>query len=401
MAEPVPQRVAPRDWVGREPYPWPAFATLEPGTALAGCYALVSFQVDRTKQGKPYVKLQLSDRHGTVEARIWEPTDGVVGVLRDCAYVGVRGRVESFNGLQLRVTSLAPLVVEAEDLALFMPRSPRDPARMEAELQALTASIGDAGLRALVTRLLDPAAESGRLFRVAPAAKHNHHAYLGGLLEHTLSMATVADALARHYGAAVDRDLLVAAALLHDLGKTREIRARPGFPYTDEGKLLGHILIGLQMVADEAAGVPGLPPERLLLLQHLIASHQGRYEWQSPREPRLLEGLLLHYADDLDAKMNQAGALVAGVDSGWTGYDRSLGRDFLRHLAPAPDGGDVPEDAPRRTRRLLGRFSPGGASGSREGAEPADAPDAAESEPPAPEEGSGEAPDPATLDLFG
>jgi 3'-5' exoribonuclease len=214
--------------------------------------------------------------------------------------------------------------------------------------------VKDDGLRVLLHSLLGAGTDTGDAFRLAPAAKQNHHAYLGGLLEHTLSVVRVCDLLASHYGAAIDRDLLIAGALLHDLGKVREIGARAGFPYTDEGKLLGHILIGLQMVDDAAAAVASLHSSRLLLLQHLIASHQGRYEWQSPREPRTIEALVLHYADDLDAKLNQAGALLDAVPVGWTAYDRSFARDFLKHHNLDTDArppqhqsdGTVAEDAP-------------------------------------------------------
>src|SRR5690606_9538374 len=182
-----------------------------------------------------------------------------------------------------------------EELDLFLPRSPRPPEEMERELAALIASVRDPGLGTLLRRMLDRRSEIGRAFRHAPAAKRNHHAYLGGLLEHTLSVATACDLLARHYGPSIDRDLLVAGALLHDVGKVREIVAGTGFTFSDEGRLLGHILLGLGMVEAEAVAVPELPAERRLLLLHLIASHQGRYEWQSPRRPKILEGLILHY----------------------------------------------------------------------------------------------------------
>src|SRR5512146_2333005 len=164
--------------------------------------------------------------------------------------------------------------------------------------------------------------------------------------------------MAEHYWPAVDRDLLVAGALLHDVGKVREIGTQAGFPYTDEGKLLGHILLGLQMVADVAKDVPELSDERLMLLQHLVASHQGRYEWQSPREPRILEGLILHYCDDLDAKMNQALGLIAGVERGWTPHDRAFGRDFMRHVpgAAAGSGKGNHRNATRRTVKFAGRL---------------------------------------------
>ncbi|CAN5865985.1 hypothetical protein BH23GEM9_BH23GEM9_10560 [soil metagenome] len=323
---------SPRDWIGDDPFPWPPTLGLSDGDAVAACFTVSQVSVGRTRSDSPFLRLQLTDCYGTIEARMWDDVDDVADSMRTGSYIGVRGCIESYQDQrQLRVQSLALLRVELDDLFLFLPRSARHPERMDAELTALTASIGDIGLRRLVEALLGPHSEVGHAFRLAPAAKQNHHAFLGGLIEHTLSVTHVCDSLATHYGAGLDRDLLIAAALLHDIGKVREIGARAGFPYTDEGKLLGHILIGMQIVADAARAVPELPDTRLLLLQHLIASHQGRYEWQSPREPRTLEAMVLHYVDDLDAKLSQAGALINAVAAGWTAYDRGFARDFLRH----------------------------------------------------------------------
>jgi 3'-5' exoribonuclease len=323
---------SPREWVGDAPFPWPPTLGLADGEAIVACYAVNSVAIGRTRSNAPFLKLQLADAHGTVDARMWEEVDAVADHVRAGSYIGVRGCMETYQDQrQLRIDELGILSIELDDLVLFLPRSARPAERMDAELAAVIASIDDEPLRTLLETMLGPATETGHAFRLAPAAKQNHHAYLGGLIEHTLSVAAVCDTLAAHYGPGFDRDLLMAGALLHDVGKIREIGARGGFPYTDEGKLLGHILIGLQMVADAATGVHGLAPQRLLLLQHLIASHQGRYEWHSPREPRTLEAILLHYADDLDAKLNQAGSLISAVHHGWTAYDRSFGRDFLRH----------------------------------------------------------------------
>ena len=328
----TPAPVRPRDWIEPAPFPWASARALRAGEPFAGCYCLVELHHGRTKQDKPYLKLQLYDRHGRLEARVWDDAEPASAWLREGGYVGVRGRIEIFNGeRQLNVETMVPLDVADHELALFMPHSPREPKVMERELRTRIASIRDGGLRAIVAALLDPTTDSGRRFRTAPAAKHNHHAYLGGLLEHSLSVAAVCDQLAAHYGADIDRDLLVAAALIHDIGKTLEIEPCIGFPYTDEGKLLGHILLGLRLITRVAPRIAGLPAERLRLLEHLVASHQGRYEWQSPREPRTLEALVLHYVDDLDAKMHQAAALVRSVPEGWTAYARSFGRDFFRH----------------------------------------------------------------------
>jgi 3'-5' exoribonuclease len=346
---------SPREWVGDLPFPWPPVLTHADLDDVVACYSIQSLHVGRTRSDAPFLKLQLTDCYGRVEARMWDGVDAVLDLLRPGMYVGVRGRIERYQEeRQLRIEEIAPLRVDLDDLVLFLPRSARGAEHMDAELASAIASVKDEGLSALLRSLLGAGTDTGDAFRLAPAAKQNHHAYLGGLLEHTLSVVRVCDLLASHYGAVIDRDLLIAGALLHDLGKVREIGARAGFPYTDEGKLLGHILIGLQMVDDAAAAVASLHSARLLLLQHLIASHQGRYEWQSPREPRTIEALVLHYADDLDAKLNQAGALLDAVPVGWTAYDRSFARDFLKHhnldtdARPPqhPADSTVAEDAP-------------------------------------------------------
>ena len=334
----------PRDWIGDAPFPWPPASAVRPGDLYHACYFLVSVQPLRTRTDKPYLRLQLQDVHGALEARVWEMADEIAASLRDGMYVGVRGRIEVFNGeRQLKVEDVTQINVGLEDLEHFLPRSPRDPEQMDRELGELIASVRDDALRALLESMLGAGTNLGAGFRLAPAAKYNHHAYLGGLIEHTLSVTQVSAMLAEHYQPHIDRDLLIAGALLHDIGKVREIGARAGFPYTDEGKLLGHIVLGMQMVAEAAQGVPDLTPQRLTLLQHLIASHQGRYEWQSPREPRTLEAYILHYADDLDAKMQHATGMIGTVPgpAGWTGYDRSLGRELYRHHVVADASADM------------------------------------------------------------
>ncbi len=341
-SHPASSRPTPRQWMAGEPFPWPSIAELADGERVTACYFVESVQLGMTRHEKPYLRMRLVDRTGAVEGRVWEDAERVAASLSVPGYAGIRGRVETYAGQrQLKVEEVVALDVPPEDLDLFVPRSPRDQREMEAELAALIAGVEDPAYRALLRRILGPDTETGRLFRHAPAAKRNHHAYIGGLLEHSLSVAGACIRLAEHYGERIDRDLLVTGALLHDIGKIREIEGTGGFPYTDEGKLLGHIVIGLQIVADEARSIPGLTRERTVLLLHLIASHQGRYEWQSPRRPKLLEALILHYVDDLDAKMQQVCALLDAIDGGWTAYDPALGREFFRHRAPiaVPAGG--------------------------------------------------------------
>jgi 3'-5' exoribonuclease len=342
MAEQDARQPGLRDWLGDAPFPWPAVAALDDGATLVACFAVQAAQTAYTRQDKPYLRLKLSDTHGVIEARVWDDAERLEAVARPGTFVGVRGRVESYQGnRQINVDRLEAVRVEPEELELFMPRSARDFDVMNTELVAFIRSIQDAPLRTLLRSLLGADTDTGRWFRMAPAAKMHHHAYVGGLLEHTLSITTICDFLATHYGELIDRDLLITGALLHDIGKIEEIAVDAGFPYTDAGRLLGHILLGLRMVEDAGRQVKDLSAERLRLVLHLVASHQGRYEWQSPREPRILEALLLHHVDDTDAKMFQAMALVRGVDGGWTAYDRSFGRDFLRH-----DGNGENHDVP-------------------------------------------------------
>ena len=321
-------------------YPWPLIRELADGADVAACYLVLESRRLETKQSKPYLRLVLGDSTGSIDAMVWEDAERLEPVCAPEAFVGVRARVGRYQDrLQLKVATVEAVSLESGDYELLLPASPRPREVMERELAALVASVRDPGLNALLRRCLGRSTETGRAYRTHPAAKRNHHAYVGGLLEHSLSVAGSCSRLAEHYadqGVAVDRDLLVTAALLHDIGKLRELNGYPANAYTTEGKLLGHIVIGIQMVAREAEAIPEIGDERRLLLLHLIASHQGRPEWDSPRVPQVIEALILHYADDLDAKVNQAGSLVSGVEAGeWTAYDRSLERSFFR---PASTG---------------------------------------------------------------
>ena len=348
----------PREWIGDAPFPWAAPDQFGTGAQIVACYSLIGLRWSAGADGVAVLLLELSDARGRMVGWL-SADDPVTQWLQAGIYVGVRGRVEgTLADRRLRIEAITALRVPLADLELFLPRTSHDLAALDHELEQQIESVQDAGLRALLQRLLGPGTEIGRGFRLAPAATRNHHAYLGGLLEHTLSVVRTCDVLAAHYGAAIDRDLLIAGALVHDIGKVREIGAQAGFPYTDEGRLLGHIVLGLRMVAEEAHAVIELDPRRRLLLEHLVASHQGRYEWQSPREPRTLEAIILHYVDDLDAKVNHALGMIGAVHGGWTEYDRSLGRELLRHL-PAPPAAPLAEPAPRRRHAAAARTTDG------------------------------------------
>lgn len=344
--------------------PWPLIRELAEGAEVTACYLVLERRRGDTKQGKPYLSLRLGDRSGSIEAKVWDDAERLEPLCEPTTVVGVRGRTSLYNErLQLTVQLLEPLEPEDGDLAYLLPASPRERATMERELEALIASVEDTALAILLRRCLGKGTALGRAFRAHPAAKRNHHAYVGGLLEHSVSVAAACDRLAAHYreqGFRVDRDLLVAGALLHDVGKLRELEAPPRLGYTTEGRLLGHIVLGIQMIAHEAAAIEDLPADRLLLLQHLIASHQGKPEWDSPKVPQLVEALILHYADDLDAKLNPVRALLEDVPPGeWSDYDRGLERSFFQPPALPPAGDVEPVAAEEAVGLLMDLFRSG------------------------------------------
>jgi 3'-5' exoribonuclease len=341
-------RVDPRGFCGSA-FPWPLVRDLNDGRDVTACYLVHEKQRKETKSAKPYLHLVLGDRTGTIEAKVWDDADRLDRAFDADDVIGVRAKTSTYNDrLQLTVTWAETLEVVEDDLEFFIPCSPRDRGEMARELELLVSSVGDPALRTLLTRCVGKGTALGKQFRIHPAAKRNHHAYLGGLLEHSISVAKACDRMCSHYlgqGARLDRDLLVTGAILHDIGKVRELAARRTFSYTDEGQLLGHILIGLQMVTREAEAIPSIRPDKLLHLQHLIASHQGRLEWASPKVPQTMEAIILHMADELDAKMNPAIALLSQVDDGgWTAYDRTLERSLFQ--PPAFPAGSQVEPVP-------------------------------------------------------
>jgi 3'-5' exoribonuclease len=237
------------------------------------------------------------------------------------------------------------------DFADYFPSSRRDPEEMWTELRTKVAAIANPHLKALVEALLDDE-DVARRYRRAPAAKQIHHAYLGGLLEHVLSLCALARAVAAHYPN-IDYDLLLTGVVLHDIGKIYELNYERGFSYSDDGQLLGHITIALGMVADKLRGLPDFPPRLRTLVEHMILSHHGQLEFGSPKVPQFPEALLLHYLDDMDSKMECMRALIENdrqADGSFTAWSAPLERAalkkdrYLNGKAPAPPG---PEGTPR------------------------------------------------------
>ena len=288
-------------------------------------------ELRNTREGKPYLRLELGDRSGTIEARMWDQFESAVkGISRD-DFVKVQARVEIYrNKPQLSVQQVRLAKPEEIDLADFLPATKENVEKLYAQLEGFAASIANPWLNKLVAAILSNPVIAAK-YKRAPAAKVMHHAYLGGLLEHVLSLCGLAKLAAAHYPE-LDADLLLTAAILHDVGKLDELCYDRAIGYTVEGQLLGHIVMELETINKAMDAIAGFPPNLKIVLQHLLISHHGQYEFGSPKLPMIREALVFHYLDDLDSKLAAARAALA-LDSGepdWSAYSAALGRKFLR-----------------------------------------------------------------------
>jgi 3'-5' exoribonuclease len=284
------------------------------------------------KNGKPYLTLRLMDKSGELEAKVWDNVDLLSSTFERDDFVSVRGKATVYLGkMQLVVAELRRIPEDEVMLADFLPETERDIREMEEELAALVATITDRNLKQLMESFLGDA-EFMALYTTAPAAKGMHHVYLGGLMEHSLAVAKLVDAVVQLYPS-INRDLLVTGALLHDVGKVREMTYCRSFDYTDEGKLLGHIMIGVEMVQERVAAMPEFPIECAMLLKHMLLSHHGQYEFGSPKRPKTVEATILNYLDDLDSKINGIRTHIGkepDSQSRWTAYHRLYDRYFYK-----------------------------------------------------------------------
>jgi 3'-5' exoribonuclease len=322
---------------------------------VSGLYLVKVKRLGATKRGDPYLSITLVDRTGEIEARVWDRVQELSPLFREGDVVGVEGHAGLYQDqVQLTLSDLRPSA-EPGDPHLFLECSTRDTAEMIASLRHLLKGIQDPPLKALVERFLaDHPFVS--LFKLAPAAKNFHHSYLGGLLEHTLSVCGLVGPVTAHYPR-LNRDLLLAGAFLHDVGKVRELSFERRIDYTDEGRLLGHILLGLAMVDEKLAGLKGFPQETALRLKHLISSHHGEYAFGSPKRPKFLEAFALHLMDDLDAKMNGISRFMERdrQEGNWTDFSRLFERYFLKGIPGDP--AEKAEDLPAEREKQRGLFS--------------------------------------------
>lgn len=300
--------------------------TVTDGDFLEGVYFCTQKNSAMSKAGKPFLNLTIADKTGEMTVRVFDNAERIGQVFMEGDFIYLQGRVQLFQSnlqtIAKHIERVPPEQLNPED---FMPASHMDPGRMEGALRAIVGSMQDEHLRSLCVTLLDDP-EAGPRFFKAPAAKSMHHAYVHGLLEHTLSMARLVELICTHYKN-LDRDMLLAGVVFHDLGKIYELSYDIGIDYTEPGKLLGHINIGMLLVDRYAEGIEGFPVEKKRLLEHLLLAHHGSREFGSPVLPATVEASILHHLDNLDAKINAflLTAQKAPEDAQWTDRHYLLG----------------------------------------------------------------------------
>lgn len=298
---------------------------------LTTSFVVASKQVRPRKTGELYLQLTLSDRTGHLDAKMWDNVADHISVFEQDDFVKVKGLLNRYNGkFQFTVHKLRRMEDAEVDFSDYLPKTEKDIDALWASLSATVESFQNPYLKSLLQLFMDDV-EIATAYRTAPAAKTLHHAVIGGLLDHVCSLFRVCELAAQNYPQ-INRDLLLTGAFLHDIGKIHELSYNRAIQYTTEGQLLGHMIIELEMLSAKTAQIAGFPPELKLLLEHMIISHHGHYEFGSPKLPMFPEALMLHYLDDLDSKMESMRAQLereAQNEGDWAGYNSSLGRPLL------------------------------------------------------------------------
>lgn len=315
---------------------------MKPGMQINETYMVTQPVLRNTTRGDLYIAMFLSDRTGKVNSRMWNATQEIYSKIPSEGFVQIRGKSELYqNAMQLVLNDLIVIDPDNVDLGDYMPRTEKNITQMFDELKEMLAPIKDPTLKKLIAEFFEDT-QLMKQFCTAPAAMQMHHAYLGGLLEHTHSMLKAATSLLPIYPK-IQAGLVLAAIFFHDIAKTTELSYKMGFSYTDPGQLLGHIILGIEMINDKAKDLEDkgttINQDVLDSLLHIIASHHGCYEFGSPKLPATAEAFMVNYIDDLDAKMNQVTNLIENDpgDSNWTAYQRPLETKLYRNRPLAQD----------------------------------------------------------------
>jgi 3'-5' exoribonuclease len=318
-------------------------AELQPQAQVDQIFLANRKQLRPNRNGQLYLQVELADRTGQITGRLWNASDEDFAAFDDGDYVQVEGHTQLFAGsLQVILSAIERADPRTVDEGDFHVLSAGDIARLDGELRSILDTVRSPPLRDLVAAILADAALM-EAFRRSPAGVKHHHAHTGGLLDHVVNLLRLADRMAPLYPD-IDRDLLLVGVLVHDIGKTVELESEKGFSYTDSGQLLGHVILGLEIVQDKidaaerATGKP-FDPETAVRVKHMVASHHGQYEFGAPKLPMTLEAVALHHLDHMDAKLAAVVQLMRGepsMDGGWTQFHQHHGRKFFRGRPAGP-----------------------------------------------------------------
>jgi 3'-5' exoribonuclease len=316
------------------------------GERIVSHFLVQAKQLLSTKSGKPYISMILQDKTGRTSAKVWDNALEVYETFKVNDVIKVDANVELYNKeLQLVVRRLRLSEADEFDLSDYLPHSDKDTNETLLELQAYASKVQNPHLKALLEKFFDDS-DFLKKFVNAPAARNIHHVYVGGLLEHTLSTVRLCDYLTTQYQS-LDADLLLTMTILHDIGKVDELEVSPSINYTEQGNLLGHIIIGIQLIDEKIALIPDFPPNLKMLVEHMVLSHHGQSDWGSPRPPMFLEAEMLHRADDMDVKVDiftRALSQDRDPDSPWTVYQKALER--ILYKKPTYETDLSPEHSP-------------------------------------------------------
>ncbi len=309
--------------------------SLKEGDWVEEVYLVTSKQVSTAKNGVTYLSLKLADKTGEIDGRLWDNADEVSGKFEREDFVRIKGMTSNYQGsLQIKMKTLEKVDDAKVDIANFLECSPRDSDEMVKELKATAASLSNGYLKQLMNAFLNDDAFVA-IFKRTPAAKTLHHNYIGGLLEHVVELIALSRDIAKHFPS-LDKDLLTVGAFLHDIGKVRELAVRKSIEYTTEGRLIGHISLGYEMIVEKVNAISGFPAELAMLLKHIMLSHHGEYEFGSPKRPKIQEAIVLNYLDDLAAKINNFQATLKKeqvAEGKWTGFSKMHDRYLYRQTA--------------------------------------------------------------------
>lgn len=315
---------------------------IKQGDRVASSFLVAEKNMAFSLKGLPYLTLRLKDKTGEIDGKVWDNAQEFDRLFKKGDIIFITGRAANYkNAIQISVNDIQIMTRDAIDPADYLPAASADIDAMFNDLKAYVEKMENPHLKALLNAFFGKD-ETADLFKRAPAAKGFHHVYLGGLLEHTLSVVRLLEKAVDHYPV-LDRDMVIAGGILHDIGKIREFSFDHMIDYSDEGRLVGHIVMGVEMVNEKIAAMADFPPQLGLELRHIILSHHGEFEFGSPKRPKTLEALVVHYIDDLDAKFNAFKSLMTGSmdnDSDWTAYNRFLERFLYKKKFMQPKSAD-------------------------------------------------------------